>query len=243
MSDLRVMGNDCWWAPGSLVCDRVADLMGFSRSAVSLITSQYTMASNTSADRTRCSWKSQLGAGERRALHWIVDKRHKTTAPQITAEFKGIGISENRQVCTVHRWCPWQSCNSQTFVDTTKCPQTPQNMDTGDIELCDMVWWVNFYCFPTYCHVYVWRSPEEAYSVDCLKPTVQHGGGSSMAWGAISWNSLGLINVLKGKVIAQKYLDILSDRLNPMVQTLFPDGDAIFQNNNAPIHIARCIGS
>lgn len=83
----------------------------------------------------------------------------------------------------------------------------------------------------------------EAYNVDCLKPTVQHGGGSSMAWGVISWNSLGLINILKGKVIAQKYLDILSDRLHPTVQTLFPDGDAIFQKNNVPVHIARCIGS
>jgi hypothetical protein len=33
----------------------------------------------------------------------------------------------------------------------------------------------------------------------------------------------------------------LGDQVHPMCQTLFPEGDAIFQDDNAPIHTARIV--
>ena len=46
---------------------------------------------------------------------------------------------------------------------------------------------------------------------------------------------------LYGKINSQDYLGILGNQLLPMVQGLFPEGIAIFQDDNAPIHTARIV--
>uniref|UniRef100_A0A0K0FBA8 DDE_3 domain-containing protein n=1 Tax=Strongyloides venezuelensis TaxID=75913 RepID=A0A0K0FBA8_STRVS len=83
--------------------------------------------------------------------------------------------------------------------------------------------------------------PKEAFDSDCLQPTVKHDGGSVMIWGAIFWKSTGLMISLHGKINSRDYLQILSDQVYSMVQALFPDGNAIFQDDNAPIHTARIV--
>lgn len=62
-------------------------------------------------------------------------------------------------------------------------------------------------------HVYVWRSPGEEYKKECLLPTVKHGGGSVMVWGAISWRELGPIMAIKGKIKATDYEKILDEQV------------------------------
>ena len=62
-----------------------------------------------------------------------------------------------------------------------------------------------------------------------------------MIWAAISWYSAGPIITLHGHVTARDYVTILSDQLHPMVQTLFPDGDAVFQDDRAPVHTAHIV--
>jgi hypothetical protein len=42
-----------------------------------------------------------------------------------------------------------------------------------------------FTLFPTSGRVYIWRTPKEAYNLECLVPTVKHGGTSLMVWAAI----------------------------------------------------------
>lgn len=37
------------------------------------------------------------------------------------------------------------------------------------------------------------------------------------------------------------YLSILANHDHPIIQTLFPDGYAIFQNDNAPIYMVNVI--
>lgn len=83
----------------------------------------------------------------------------------------------------------------------------------------------SFTLFPTTGRVYVWRSPEEAYNTDCLLPTVKHGGGSVMVWGAISWHAFGPILSLKGKVKAEHYEGILNDQVIEHMMTLSETND------------------
>ena len=37
-------------------------------------------------------------------------------------------------------------------------------------------------------------------------------------------------------------MDILGNQLHSMVQVLFPNNDAIFQDDDSPIHTARSLG-
>ena len=70
-------------------------------------------------------------------------------------------------------------------------------------------------------------------------PIVKHGGNSVMVW--VSWHSPGLLLVLDGRVTAKDYQTILVDHVHPMVQTLYPGGGAMYQDDNAPIHTARLV--
>jgi hypothetical protein len=97
-----------------------------------------------------------------------------------------------------------------------------------------------FMLFPTSGWVSVWTTPKEAYSPECLGPTVKHGGGSVMIWAAISWYSAG---PLKGRITASDYVDISVNQVHTLVQMLFHTGDAIFQDDNSPIHTARSVQS
>ena len=44
-----------------------------------------------------------------------------------------------------------------------------------------------------------------------------------------------------GKINIQDYLEVLSNQVRPMVQEMFPKGNAIFQSDNAPIHTTRIV--
>jgi hypothetical protein len=70
---------------------------------------------------------------------------------------------------------------------------------------------------------------------------MKHGVGSVMVWAAISWYSILLVpflpfmaELLQGSM----YVDRLGNQVHPMNQTLFPNNDAVFQDNNAAIHTA-----
>jgi hypothetical protein len=54
-----------------------------------------------------------------------------------------------------------------------------------------------------------------------------------MVWAAISWNSVGPIITIHGKITAKEYPDRLGYQMHPMSETLFLNGDAVFQNDNA----------
>jgi hypothetical protein len=90
--------------------------------------------------------------------------------------------------------------------------------------------------FPTSGRVYVWRTPKEAYNPECLVPITKHGGGSVMVWEAISCYFVSSIITLHGRITARKYVDRLGNQVHPMIQMLFPNNDAVFQDDNVPTH-------
>ena len=59
--------------------------------------------------------------------------------------------------------------------------------------------------------------------------------------GSISWNSLGPIVALHGRISSKDYLNIWADHVHPMAHALFPDGKRIFQDDNALVHTAHVI--
>ena len=62
-----------------------------------------------------------------------------------------------------------------------------------------------------------------------------------MVYAAILWHYLGHILVLDGHVTTKDYQTILEDHVHPMVRALYPEGGAVYQDDNALIHTARLV--
>jgi flagellar biosynthesis/type III secretory pathway M-ring protein FliF/YscJ len=52
-----------------------------------------------------------------------------------------------------------------------------------------------------------------------------------------------IIITLHGRITARQYVDRLGNQLQPMIQMLFPNNDALFQDDNVPFHIAGTVQS
>ena len=87
----------------------------------------------------------------------------------------------------------------------------------------------------------VWRLPNERYKVDCVVPTVKHGGGGVMVWACFTWNELGPLIRLEGKINSQRYIEeVLQNATIPFIKSLRPKKAVyIFQHDNAPIHTSH----
>jgi hypothetical protein len=72
-------------------------------------------------------------------------------------------------------------------------------------------------------------------------PTVKFGGSGITVWGCFSWNGLGPLIILHGNLNTEQYKDILTHCILSMVEDQFGDDDCLYQHDNAPYHIARCV--
>jgi len=48
---------------------------------------------------------------------------------------------------------------------------------------------------------------------------------------------------VNGEITASDYVDILGNQVHPVVQMLFPNSDAFFQDDSSAIHTARSVMS
>jgi hypothetical protein len=55
--------------------------------------------------------------------------------------------------------------------------------------------------------------------------------------------SAGPIITLHGRITAREYVAKLGNQVHPMIQTLFPNNDAVFQDDNVSIHTAATVQS
>ncbi|GBM89130.1 hypothetical protein AVEN_153753-1 [Araneus ventricosus] len=62
-----------------------------------------------------------------------------------------------------------------------------------------------------------------------------------MLWGTFSWAALGPVVVVEQTMKAANYLNIIADQLHPYMAFVFPTGNGIFQQDNAPCHKARIV--
>lgn len=230
---------------------KVAEVFGVSRSTVSRIYTAYRNSGKTSSAKSQRGRKCVLSDRDRRSLKMIVTKNKKTTAAKITSEVN-VGLTNPISVKTVRRELHKQGIAGRAAIpkplisNANACNRKRwcRSHKTWTMEQWKTVIWSDESCFtlfPTSGRVYVWRTPSQAYDSDCLLPTVKHGGGSVMVWAAISWYSMGPMITLHGRITAKDYVSILADHVLPMVQYLFPNGNAVYQDDRAPIHTARIV--
>ena len=65
---------------------------------------------------------------------------------------------------------------------------------------------------------------------------MNYGGGSATIWAAIFWCTAGSIITMNGRITASDYVDILVNMGHPVVHMLFPNNDAVFQDDNWLTH-------
>ncbi|GBL78944.1 Transposable element Tc1 transposase [Araneus ventricosus] len=79
--------------------------------------------------------------------------------------------------------------------------------------------------------------PGEQLLPSCTAGHTQAGGGGIMLWGTFSWTALRPVVVVEQTMKAVNYLNIIADELHPYMVFVFPTGNGIFQQDNAPCHM------
>lgn len=87
----------------------------------------------------------------------------------------------------------------------------------------------------------VWRKPNTAMDPKNLIPTVKHGGGSVMVWGAVAASRVGNLVFVEGNMNRFQYKSILEQNLQPSVDKLCLGASWIFQQDNDPKHTAQIV--
>ncbi|GFX84967.1 transposase domain containing protein [Trichonephila clavipes] len=62
-----------------------------------------------------------------------------------------------------------------------------------------------------------------------------------MLWGTFSWAFQGPVVVVEQTMNATGYLNIIADQLHPYMASVFPAGNGMFQQDNAPCHKAKIV--
>ena len=89
--------------------------------------------------------------------------------------------------------------------------------------------------------VRVRRFPGEHMAPGCTMGRRQAGGGSVMLWAMFCWETLGPAIHVDVTLTRTTYLSIVADHVHPFMETVFPGGCGLFQQDNAPCHKAKMV--
>lgn len=87
----------------------------------------------------------------------------------------------------------------------------------------------------------VWRKANTAMNPKHLVPTVKHGGGNVMVWGAVAASGVGNLVFVEGNMDRFQYKSILEQNLGASVNKLDLGESWIFQQDNDPKHNAQVV--
>ncbi|KAK3523811.1 hypothetical protein QTP70_010172 [Hemibagrus guttatus] len=83
--------------------------------------------------------------------------------------------------------------------------------------------------------------PGEHMAPGCTMGRRRAGGGSVLLWSMFCWETLGPAVHVDVTVTRSTYLSIAADHVHSFMETLFPDGCGLFQQDNAPCHKAEMV--
>lgn len=86
---------------------------------------------------------------------------------------------------------------------------------------------------------FVWRKANTEVDPKNLTPTVKHGGGSVLVWGAMSAAGVSNLCFIEGIMDHKMYINILKTNLAPSATKMGLDNNFIFMQDNDPKHTAH----
>jgi len=89
--------------------------------------------------------------------------------------------------------------------------------------------------------VRVHRLPGEHMAPGCTLGRRQAGEGSVMLWAMFCWETLGPVIHVDVSLTHTTYLSIVADHVHPFMETVFPGGCVLFQQDNAPYCKAKMV--
>lgn len=177
----------------------------------------------------------------RRVLKQIMARKHKT-ASQITA---GVNTQWQKAVPVKTIYHHAENIHGRAAIPkplVTLCNTLKWRKLCYERIIWTQQQWENFIwsdeslfpLFQTNRHVYVWRTPVEAYNVDYLFTTSMEGNQWCCA--------IVTKHLLSWMIRLQcRFISILADYLHPIAQTLFPDKHSVYHHDNALSHTAGIV--
>lgn len=189
-----------------------------------------------------------LSPADDRFIKLLSKRNRRKTLPEITSEFN-VGSQHILSHSSIRRSLLRNKLNGR--VALKKPLLRKQNIEKRYQFAVDHINWTTaqwdrvlwsdegkFEIFGNKHRVYVRRGKDERTRMECIAPTVKHGGGSVMVWGAMC--SSGVLPLVKIEGIMRKehYHSILSRKAIPGGKQLL--GTAFyFDQDNDPKHTAR----
>lgn len=209
--------------------------------------------------RKNKSFESAPGRGRKKAftmqverkIERMVKKDPKTSAPKITALLKkDLNVTVNPQ--TVRNLLHRQSYAGR--ISRKKPFLTKRNVVkrlayvneflNKSEEFWNTVVFVDeskFNIFGSDGARYVWRKTGTALDKQNITPTVKHGGGNVMVWGAMGAGGVGDLVFIETNMDKEKYLDILQNHLKRSAIKVGATENFVLVQDNDPKHASKLI--
>lgn len=228
-----------------------ARLVGCSRSTVVSTYAKWMKDGETSSRRHGVGRPHAIQEKGRRRLSRMVKQNRSQTVAQLTAQYNA-GPSGNVSEHTVQRTLLDMGLRSKR---PTRVPlltkrhrqlrlRWAREHRDWSMDQWERVAWSDesrFVLHDADGRVRIRRLPGEQLLPQCTVGHTQAGGGGIMLWGTFSWASPGPVVVVERTMNATGYLNIIADQLHPYMASVFPAGNGIFQQDNAPCHKAKIV--
>ncbi|GFS83630.1 transposable element Tc1 transposase [Trichonephila clavipes] len=165
---------------------RTANLVGVSKTTVSRVMTAYTNLGKVCSAKHNSGRKLKLKDHDRRVLKSIVARNRKTTLPHITSEIN-THLLNPVSMKTIQRELHTAKIHGRVAIQkplvsgqnaAKRLQWCLDHLNWTELQREQVIWSdeSSFTLFQTTGRVFVWRTPTEAFHVDCLVPIVNHRG-------------------------------------------------------------------